>query len=144
VQSGLPYSINTSGSAPNQCYSLGCLEGAGSGLSGTGVAYIPSLGRNSQRQPVTAVVDARVEKDFTFMEKYNLQLIGEAFNIANHQNVTGVNTTGYTITTATQSATAAAQTSNLVYSPTFQSITSANSNYAYNVRLVQIAARFIF
>jgi hypothetical protein len=144
VQSGLPYSVNTTGNAPNQCYALGCLESAGSGLSGTGVSYIPFFGRNSLRQPVTAVVDARVEKDFPILQKYNLQLIGEGFNLANHQNVTGVNTTGYAITTGTQSATAAAQASTLVYQPTFQTISSVNSNYAYNVRLIQLAARFVF
>ena len=146
VQSGLPYSVNTTGSAPNQCYSAGCLESAGSGLSGTGVTYIPFFGRNSQRMPVTAVVDARLEKDFPFRFKdkdYTFQIFGEGFNLANHVNVTGVNTTGYTITT-TQGATPASTASTLVYSPTFQSITSANSNYAYNTRLVQIAGRFIF
>lgn len=144
VQSGLPYSVNTSGNAPNQCYfSIGCLESAGSGLSGTGVGYIPFFGRNSQRQPVTAVVDARVQKDFSIHEKYNLQLIGEAFNLANHQNITGVNSTGYAITTAQGSATVA-PTATLVYQPTFQTTTSANSNYAFSPRLIQIAARLVF
>ncbi len=143
VQSGLPYSVNVSGTVPNQCYSAGCLESAGSGLSGTGVAYIPYFGRNSLRMPVQAVVDARVEKDFNIREKYNLQLIGEGFNIANHNNYTGVNTTGYSLSTV-QGATPAATSATLVYQPTFQSVTSANSNYAFNVRLIQIAARLVF
>ncbi len=143
VQSGLPYSVNVSGTVPNQCYSLGCLEAAGSGLSGTGVAYIPAFGRNSLRMPVQAVVDARLQKDFVIREKYNLQLFAEGFNLANHDNYTGVNTTGYTLST-TQGATAAATGATLVYQPTFSTVTSANSNYAYNVRLIQIAARLIF
>ena len=90
-----------------------------------------------------AVVDARLQKDFTIREKYNLQVFAEGFNLANHDNYTGVNTTGYSLSTV-QGATAATTSATLVYQPTFTTVTSANSNYAYNVRLIQIAARLIF
>ncbi len=143
VQNGLPYTVSIAGTTPNQCYSVGCLEAAGSGLSGTGVAYIPTLGRDSIQQPVTVVVDARLEKDFSFREKYNVQLFAEGFNLANHDNVTGVNNTAYQLSTV-QGATAASTSSSLTYQPSFGTVTSANSNYAYNVRLIQIAARFLF
>ena len=143
AQSGLPYSVNINGTTPNQCSVAGCFETAGSGLSGTGVSYIPSLGRNSQKYPNVAVVDMRVQKDFKFGERYNLQLLGEAFNLWNHQNVTGVNTTAYTLSN-TIGTTAAATTSSLVYQPSFSTITSANSNYAYGPRQIQISARVTF
>ena len=72
-------------------------------------------------------------------------MIGEAFNLANHQNVTGLNTTGYSLNTV-QPATgsSAAPTSTLVYQTGFGSVTSANSNNAYQVRQVQLALRLTF
>ncbi|MDQ2834285.1 MAG: TonB-dependent receptor [Acidobacteriota bacterium] len=142
VQSGLPYSLIVSGNVPNQCYVLGCLEAAGSGLGGTGITYIPAVGRNTFNNPRTINVDIRAQKDFTFAEKYNVQLIGEAFNLANHQNVTGINNTGYVLSTS--QTTPAAPTSTLNYQPTFGTVTSANSNNVYQPRQVQVAVRLTF
>ncbi len=140
MQSGLPYSINISGTTPNQCYVAGCLEAAGtSGMLGTGVTYQPVVGRNTFQLPRTIVVDLRAQKEFTIAEHYNLQLIGEAFNLANHQNVTGVNTTGYALTTVTGT-----NTNTLTYQSGFQTVQTANSNYAYNPRLIQVALRLQF
>ncbi len=143
AQTGLQYSATVTGTTPNQCYAAGCLEANAGGLSATGVTYIPLLGRNSFRQPIVVVADARIEKDFFFHEKDNLQIFAEFFNFANHDNITGVSTSAYAFTT-TQGATPAATSSNLVYQPAFQTVTSANSNYAYNTRLIQLAARFLF
>jgi outer membrane receptor protein involved in Fe transport len=146
TQSGLPYSLTVGGTTPNQCYyTAGCLQAAGSGLSGTGItpSYIPQIGRNTFKYPQTVSADLRAEKDFTFAEKYNLQLIGEAFNLPNHLNITGVTTQGYT-STVTQGSPTVAPTANLVFQPTFQSITSANSNYAYSPRQIQLALRLLF
>jgi hypothetical protein len=143
AQSGLPYSVTVGGSTPNQCYAAGCLQAWSSGLGGTSVTYIPQLGRNTFQFPWTVVADLRAQKDFTFAEKYNLQLIGEAFNIANRQNITGLSTQGYT-NFVTQGATAATTKSALTFQPTYGSVTSANSNYAYGTRQIQIAARLVF
>jgi hypothetical protein len=143
AQSGVPYSLTVGGSTPNQCYAAGCLQAWSSGLGGTGVSYIPQFGRDSLQQPWTIVVDARAEKDFAFRERYNLQLIGEAFNLANHQNITGLTTLAYS-NVVTQGATAATTTSALTYQPSYGTVTSANSNYAYGTRQIQIAARLVF
>jgi hypothetical protein len=142
---GLPYSILTTGNAPNQCSVAGCLISNGGDLAGTNLssAYIPALGRNTRTYPGTVVNDLRLEKDFAIKTKYNVQLIGEAFNLPNHRNITGINTTAYTITSSV-GATAATTTSNLVYSPSFGSVTSANSNTPYQPRQIQIAARLVF
>ena len=104
---------------------------------------MPFFGRNTFTMPRTIIVDLRAQKDFTFMEKYNLQLIGEAFNLANHQNVTGINGTGYAIST-TQGSTPATTSNSLTYQPSFGSVTSANSNYAYGPRVIQLALRLMF
>ena len=98
VQNGLPYSLLTSGTAPQQCADPGCLQAASSGITGTGAtAYLPFFGRNTLQYPRTIEIDLRAQKAFKIMEKYNLEIFGEAFNLANHQNVTGVNTSGYAI-----------------------------------------------
>ncbi len=89
VQNGLPYSLVTSGSAP------GGLNGTINGSGGDN--RIDVTGRNAFRRPMTWVTDIRVAKHFKVQEKYELELIGDFFNIANKQNVTGVNTTGYFI-----------------------------------------------
>lgn len=139
AQTGLPYSATVGGTTPNQCYVAGCYEVAGSGFTGTGVTYDPVVGRNAFTLPRTFVVDLRVQKDFTIAEHYNLQLIGEAFNLANHQNVTGVTTQAYSFATTTNT-----NTNTLTYSPSFGVPTSANSNYAYSPRLIQLAMRLQF
>jgi hypothetical protein len=152
AQSGLPYSAVTTGTTPQQCYITSasssadtCLAPAGTGITGTSAStsYVPFVGRNSQQQPRTILVDARAQKDFTFMEKYNLQLIGEAFNLMNHKNVTGVSTTGYSISTV-KGTTAATTTNTLTYVPTFGTVSSANTNYAYGPRVIQVALRLMF
>jgi hypothetical protein len=146
MQSGLPYSIAVTGTTPNQCYNAGCYEAAGtSGMLGTGVTYQPVVGRNTFTLPRTIVVDIRAQKEFTFAEHYNLQLIGEAFNLANHQNVTGVNMSGYALATATAGASGAfTNTNTLTYQSGFQTVQTSNSNYAYSPRLIQIALRLQF
>ena len=139
-QSGLPYSAAESGTTPSQCYYAGCFEAAGtSGVTATGVTYLPQLGRNSFTYPRDIVADVRVQKEFSFEHGYNLQLLGEAFNIANHQNITGLNTTAYSFATNT-----ATNTNTLTYQSGFQTVTSANSNYAFNPRLLQLAVRLLF
>ena len=151
IQSGLPYSATYSGSAPQSCYGLGCFA-SGSGIEGTGAGanFIPFLGRNTFTLPRTVVVDARVEKDFTFAEKYNLQLIGEAFNLANHVNITGTGSTSAFSLGSTKNAVGTASVQNLTFLPAFNATTTvagggtANSNFAYSPRLIQLAARVVF
>jgi hypothetical protein len=141
IQNGLPYSLLTSGSAVQQCVAIGCLKAASSGITGTGAtAYLPFFGRNTLQFPRTIEVDLRAQKAFTIYERYSLEIFGEAFNLANHQNVTGVNSTGYAI--SSPAVPAAAGT--LTYQANFGTTSSANSNTAYGPRVVQIGARATF
>jgi hypothetical protein len=136
MQSGLPYSASTSsGSAPPQCSASNCLQAWSTGVAGTNVTYIPYIGRNTLTQPRNIVVDARVQKDFRLREGASLQLLAEGFNLANHQNITGVNTGAFSLLGNTLTA-----TTNFGQA----SSSGVNSNYAYQVRQVQLGARVIF
>jgi len=64
---------------------------SGSGFPTTGRP--PQIQRNSQPGPGIRNIDFRVTRDIPIHEKISMQLIGEAFNILNHQIISGVNTT---------------------------------------------------
>jgi hypothetical protein len=117
--------------------------------------------------PRTMVTDLRLEKQFTIDahdKPYHLQLLGEFFNLANHQNVTGVSSTAYNLAanasvttgcTASQMVAGQAQSecSTLTYVPLtgsgikaagFGSVNNSNSNFAYSPRQVQLSLRLEF
>ncbi len=142
IQSGLPYSATVGGSTPNQCTTAGCLaptSATNTGLLGTGVTYLPQIGRNTFRNPRVMNLDARLQKDFRVREGTSFQLYIEGFNLANHQNVTGVNGGAYTVTPG-----ATAGTANLTATSNFGLVNNTNSNYAYSPRQFQIAGRLTF
>ena len=109
----------------------------------------------------------RLEKQFTIQahnKPYHLQLLGEFFNLANHQNVTGVNSYAYNLTansSVTPSASCAAVTGNsglaecstMSYIPLtgaghseggFGAVTSTNNVYMYTPREVELTLRLDF
>ncbi|MBV9670694.1 MAG: TonB-dependent receptor, partial [Acidobacteriales bacterium] len=124
-QNGNPYTLSVSGNAPGGA--IGGINGSG------GPNRIIELGRNTFRQPNTSDVDLRISKRFALTERYRLELLGEAFNLLNHQNITGVNSLGYIISGNT-----------LTYQPAFGSFTNANSNTIFRERQLQLAVRFEF
>lgn len=151
IQNGLPYTLQVNGdNAPG---------GAIAGINGSnGTNRIDVLGNNSFRQPTTWVGDLRLAKYFTFREKYKLELIGDFFNIANHQNVTGVNNNGYfiaasgTAPTPTGPVTCSSASPCLdFFDPTkpalsslFGTVTSSNGNITYTPRQIQLGVRIQF
>jgi hypothetical protein len=153
VQTGLPYSVGVSGGAvPGALFSG--INGSGGGFP----ARVDVTGRNSFHQPTTWVSDIRIAKHFRFQEKYELELIGDFFNLANKQNVTAVNTTGYfsrssgTVPTPSGPVTCTANSPCLdyfnpdtgIFSSLFGTITNTNSNFVYSPRQIQIGVRVKF
>jgi hypothetical protein len=147
VQNGLPYSAGVSGTQG----SVGSLSAAGSGMNGSGSSgYLLQIGRNTYKMPKTVVLDTRLQKDLRINERFNFELLGEFFNLLNHQNVTGVNSTAYAIN-ATASSTTPANT--LVYQPAqgagvnasgFKNASNADSNFVYSQRQVQLGIKLDF
>ena len=98
------------------------------------------VGPNTNQQPRKIVDDLRVQKEIPIFERYRLQLIGNFFNIANHQNFDGVNTTAYQLSSGSTSTAGVA-----TYQSTFGQFTSSNnSGFLYTPRQIEIAARFSF
>lgn len=134
LQSGLPYSMTSSGS----------LTSGFGGINGSnGTFRIPGIERNGFEQPKTNVLDLRISKRFAVTERVKLELLGESFNIVNHQNVTSVNALGYTVgstgTLTFNTATASPTVSQ------FGARTATNSsNFQFAPRQLQLAARLQF
>jgi hypothetical protein len=130
--SGLPYSGAVSGSTSKNSVS--------SGWNGTGVtSYIPIIGRNTFKYPRHIVDDIRVQKDFAFQERYKLQLLLNIFNIANHQNIDGINATMYKFASST------ATTGTATFQSSFNSVTSSNnSGFLFTPRELEIGAKLSF
>ena len=98
-RTGLPYSMRTAGSIPQELESSGAvIVGLGPGMNGYGGDNrVYGVGRNTYRYPGTWKADVRLGKKFSLGETRELQLMAESFNLFNHQNVTRIETTGYSI-----------------------------------------------
>jgi hypothetical protein len=155
AQSGLPYSITTSGTLSSGYYpssTTGTISAIGGGINGSnGTFRVPGFERNGFQQPKTNVLDLRLSKRFSIAEKVKLELLAESFNILNHQNVTAVNTLGYTLGITGTSAKPTGNTLTFNTSsanaalPLFQSVTNTNSSgFSYAPRQLQLGVRAQF
>ena len=135
IQSGLPYSVGVSSGSPLADAATG-LKPYSSGVAGTGVStYIPFFGRNQLNGPRNIVMDTRLQKDFRIREGMTFQLLVEGFNLANHRNITGLNTGAFALANNTLTATTNFGT---------PSSSGVNGNYAYQVRQFQFGGRIMF
>ncbi|KAA6458732.1 hypothetical protein DYQ86_19480 [Acidobacteria bacterium AB60] len=97
--SGLPYTMRTAGSIPRLFEANGAMMlGLGPGMNGYGGDdRVYGVGRNTYRHPQTWKADLRLGRRIALGRGHELELLAESFNLFNHQNVTEVETTGYTI-----------------------------------------------
>ena len=142
MQNGLPYSAEIdTGYNSSEALNSGTWNGVPS------VYYLPPIGLNTYQVPRAIVDDLRVQKQFTFRGRYNLQLNADMYNVANHENfsTTDINEDAYNFTSSTAGA------STLTYLPStapgvgFGSHSTANdSGFLYTPREFQIQARLEF
>lgn len=106
---GYPYTMRSSGSLAEEFDQTtgAAIVGLGPGMNGSGgdnrvygmgsngVDY--SVGRNTYRYPAVWKADMRLGKRFDLGRMQELELMAESFNLFNHENVTEVETTGYSI-----------------------------------------------
>ena len=150
AQSGIPYTPFVSGYPGESVSGVRSPNGAG-GTSGR----IDAIRRNQYTRPKTTVVDMRVSKNFYLnthnpvFEHVRVELLGEVFNVANHQNITGIQNTAYNLssvsaTTAQYGQYPSGYIDTLTLQPNFGTYNNSNSNYTYSPRQVQLAARLHF
>lgn len=95
----------------------------------------PGQGRNAWRGPNFMTDDVRVSRYFPLgVERFRLQLIGEAFNITNRVNFVSLRTTQYNFTGDFAAS--------FVALPTF--LTAAPGNATRDPRILQLAAKLYF
>lgn len=126
---GQPVSGTVSGSAPTPT--------PAGGVNGSGGATRFSLApRNSFRLPHIWNLDLRVSRRIRFKEDKAIEFLIEGFNVFNRTQVTGVNTSMYTISTAVSPPT-------LTYNTSFLT-TNAAGGTLFRERQIQWAVRFQF
>ena len=98
-RSGLPYTMRTTGSLAREFNASGqAIVGLGTGMNGYGGDNrVYGVGRNTYRYPATWKADLRIAKRFDLGQMRQLELMAESFNLFNHQNVTQIETVGYSI-----------------------------------------------
>ncbi len=113
----------------------------------------PGTARNQFRMPAIYTFDPRITRNVTITERAKLQLIAEAFNLFNHQNITAVKNTLYA---TSSSACGAVPTGTTCLLPqtlangagvnTFglPSAAAINNNGANVGRVLQLAAKITF
>ncbi len=135
---GLPYEGGVSGTLPNLATPSPAVPNAtAGGINGSGGSNrLPLIGRNSFTGPNVWNVDLRLSKRYFITENISVEFLGEAFNIFNRTQITGINSTFYTIQGTAQNAM-------LVFQNSFGTITEAGGTL-YRERQVQLGARFRF
>lgn len=146
IQSGLPYSMHTSGSIPSIAFvdplnRLEKLSGLGASINGSGGDNrIAEVGRNTYLHPATYSIDLRLSKETALTERARLEVLVQGFNLINHQNVTSVSTVGYFIS----GGSSATSNPTLSWNQNFGSVTNANSTTLYRERQLELALRLHF
>ncbi len=143
IQNGNGLSLNVNSSQTNLVSTTGmALTAIASSINGSGGSNrVPGYARNALNLPRTRVFDLRVSKRFRVMDRGTLEILAESFNLANHFNITGVNSTAYAAGAGTGSF---AGTNVLAFNTPFNTPTSGNGDFIYTPRQVQLGARVQF
>jgi outer membrane receptor protein involved in Fe transport len=138
IQNGLPFSAGVSGRP------TGAILTSWNGTGGPSI--IPQIGYDTYRYPRRVVDDVRLQKSVVFGENptriHSVDLILNAFNVANHQNITGFAATYlYSLSGTTATYTGVKGTGNKSF---MVPNNSNSSNFTYSPRNVEIAAKINF
>jgi outer membrane receptor protein involved in Fe transport len=137
MQNGLPFTAGVSGRPTSAI--LTSWNGTG------GPTIIPQIGYDTYKYPRRIVDDARLQKSVVFEGSktiHSVDLILNAFNVANHQNITGFAATYlYSLSALTATYTGVNGTGNKSF---MVPNNSNSSNSTYSPRNVEIAAKINF
>ncbi len=150
-QTGFPVTAFMSNSPTGGVPGDGGLTGAEVSLNNSGTGgRVPQYARNAFPGPGLRNIDARISRDLPLHETIRMQIFAEAFNLANHQNVLGVNTTAFTWVAAGSAACPATNHANSCIEPytsaggiPFGAETNTTSTL-YTPRQLQFTAKLFF
>jgi hypothetical protein len=154
MQNGLGNSVQTASAFPNVYVGTQEYQSVSSGMLGAGGSWqMPGTERDGYKQPATYVWDLRFSKQFPITERFKAEFAADGFNILNHRNVTGVSSTSpYSISNPTSGTAGTTTFPTLIPNSgavangvsQFNFPSSANSNYVYSTRQIQLGVRFLF
>ena len=128
--------LNTDGAVYN---GFGGLRGQGSAGS-----FLPTIGRNSIYGDNNYRVDLRLARQFHVTEQLRMEILGEAFNIMNHANYNGYNSTAFN-SVATTAATPLSAPIALIPNSNFRVANNDGSQPdGTNARRIQVSLRLKF
>ncbi|MDR3724331.1 MAG: TonB-dependent receptor [Terracidiphilus sp.] len=134
MQNGLPFTAGVSS------YFSGTIGNYWNGSSGNNV--LPQVGVNTYKYPRRIVDDIRLQKEVKFQEGRSVELMFNAFNVANHQNITGYKGTYLYYLSG---LTANYEGTDGTYDKNFMVINNSNSSsFLYTPRQIEISARINF
>jgi Carboxypeptidase regulatory-like domain len=129
---GIPYTATTTGNLPGGI--------SGGGINGSaGASRLPLVDRNSFTGPNVWNVDMRLSRRFNIREGMSMELLGEAFNLFNRTQITGINSIMYRIGGSMTSPT-------LTVPPDIPAFGTPNEagGTLYRERQIQLGARLRF
>jgi hypothetical protein len=128
--------LNTDGAVYN---GFGGLRGQGSAGS-----FLPTVGRNSIYGDNNYRVDLRISRQFRIGERLSMEILAEGFNILNHANYNGYNSTAFN-TVATTASTPLGAPIVLIPNSNFRTANNDGSQPdGTNARRTQVSLRFKF
>lgn len=152
ISSGRPYTESISGN-DYTCSASYCSSnyGTAGGINGSGGTYrlATLLPRNDFRYPAFTNIDLRLARSFKFAETQKIELLVEAFNLFNSQQISSINQTMYVVQSSASATPIAGVPAVLNYADNitgyspFGSASAAGSNL-YRERQVQFAVRYSF
>ena len=77
-------------------------------------------------------------------QRFNLELVAEGFNLLNYVNVTGINSTAYSISGSTLKSAPFVNGGGVSAQSGFGAITNADSTFTYSQRQIQLGMKLDF
>jgi Carboxypeptidase regulatory-like domain/TonB dependent receptor len=146
AESGRPFSESISVNSVQFLNTDGAVYNGFGGLRGQGSAgnFLPTIGRNSIYGDDNYRLDLRVARQFHLTERLRMEILGEAFNVMNHSNYNGYNSTAFS-TVATTAATPLSTPIALIPNSNFRVANNDGSQPdGTNARRIQVWMRLKF
>jgi hypothetical protein len=146
AETGRPFSESIGVNSVQFLNSDGALYNGFGGLRGQGSAgsFLPTVGRNSIYGDNNYRIDLRLARQFHLAERLRMEILGEAFNIMNHANYNGYNSTAFN-TVATTASTPLGAPIAMIPNSNFRVANNDGSQPdGTNARRIQVSLRLKF